>query len=195
VTGQGAALLRRVAREYRRVLMPLGAALLVNVLAYAFIVYPLSQRVANIEQRDEAAARELAAARREHAQAAGTLSGKDRAARELERFYEEVLPRDLSDARRLTIVRLPQLAAQFDVKFDRREYSPPNEDRDAALRQLKADMGLAGRYSDIRMFIHQLESAPDFVVIDNIRLAEEDEETGLLELDLELSTYYRVPAR
>jgi hypothetical protein len=32
------------------------------------------------------------------------------------------------------------------------------------------------------------------VVIDNITLSEEDEETGLLQLELELSTYYKAPA-
>jgi hypothetical protein len=55
-------------------------------------------------------------------------------------------------------------------------------------------MDLAGTYSDLRSFIHELESWREFVVIDNIRLSEEDEETGLLELQLDYSTYYKAPA-
>ena len=39
-------------RERRRVVVPLLVALVVNVVLYAGVVYPLSQRVANIEQRD-----------------------------------------------------------------------------------------------------------------------------------------------
>jgi Tfp pilus assembly protein PilO len=192
VTSRG--LMRRVTREYRRVLVPLGIALLANVLAYAFIVYPLSQRVANIEQREEAATRELLAAQKEHAQAAGTLTGKERAAQELQRFYGEVLPRDLPAARRLTSTRLPQLAQQLDLVMDRRNMEPPTEKPDSTLIPLRTQVELAGRYSDVRTFLHQLESSPEFVVIDNIALSAEDEDTGLLELKLDLSTYYRASA-
>jgi Tfp pilus assembly protein PilO len=185
--------MRRVVREHRRVLVPLAIALVANVLAYAFIVYPLARRVATIEQREEAAARELAAAKREHAAASGTLNGKERAAQELQRFYNEVLPRDFSAARRLTQTRLPQLASQLDVVMDRRTMEPGTVKRDSTLVPLRTQVELAGRYSDVRTFIHQLESAPEFVVIDNITLAEETEDTGLLELKLDLSTYYRAP--
>ena len=57
----------RVMREYRRVLVPLAVALVVNLLAYILVVYPLSQRVANIAQREEAAGRELKNAQIQHA--------------------------------------------------------------------------------------------------------------------------------
>jgi Tfp pilus assembly protein PilO len=187
------ALLRRVAREHRRVLAPLGVALVVNLVAYVAIVRPLARNVANIEAREQAAARELAAAQREHGQASGTLTGKDRAAQELDRFYNEVLPRDFVAARSLTFLRLPQLASQFDVILDRRTIAEPDEQRDSVLTRLRSQLELAGRYSDVRSFIYQLESSPEFVVIDNITLSEEDEETGLLELQLDLSTYYKAP--
>jgi Tfp pilus assembly protein PilO len=187
----GNPLLRRVAREHRRLLLPLAVALVVNVLAYAFIVYPLSQRVANIEEREQAAARELTAGQREHRQAAGTLTGKDRAAQELDRFYNEVLPRNLPAARELTFTRLPQLAGQFDVLFGRRTYAAPAQQRESNLVQLRTQVELAGRYNDIRSFIHELESSQEFVVIDNIRLSEEQDEDGLLQLQIDLSTYYR----
>jgi Tfp pilus assembly protein PilO len=187
------ALLRRVTREHRRVLVPLGVALAVNIIAYVAIVNPLARSVANIEAREQAAARELAAAQREHGQAAGTLSGKDRAAQELERFYNEVLPRDFVTARNLTYLRLPQLANQFDVLLDRRSIAGPDEQRDSVLTRLRSQVELAGRYSDVRSFIYQLESWPEFVVIDNITLSEEDADTGLLELRLDLSTYYKAP--
>lgn len=190
----GSPLVRRVAREYRRVLVALAVALAANVIAYLFLVYPLSQEVANIEQREESAARELAAARQAHADAVGTLTGMQRAETELARFYADVLPTDLSAARRLTSVRLPQLADSLDIAFDSRRTLPPDEDTDSALVALRATVDLAGRYADIRTFIHQLESSPEFIVIDNITLAEGAGETGLLELTLDLSTYYQAPA-
>ena len=184
-------LARRIAREHRRILLPLAVALVVNVAFYGAVVFPLSQRVANIEQREAAAAQELRAARAEHAAAAGTLTGKDRAAQELERFYTEVLPRDTAAARRLTFTRVPQLAAQFDIAVERRSTTTAAPARDSTLMPYRTRVELAGRYNDIRSFIHELESAPEFVVIENVTLSEEDDESGQLALQLELSTYYR----
>ena len=191
--GAGGSLVRRVVREHRPVLMPLAIALVANVLAYSFIVFPLSQRVANIEQREEAAARELASARQEHERATGTLTGKERAAEELDRFYREVLPRDLVAARRLSFVRVPQLASQLDIAVDRRVTAVPEAKSDETLVAFTTQVELAGRYRDIRTFLHELESSPEFIVIDNITLSEEDADTGLLELKLDLTTYYRAP--
>ena len=185
------ALGRRVLREHRRFVVPLAIALVVNVGVYAFLVYPLSQGVANIAERDASAERALLAARTEHSGATGTLTGKDKAAQELARFYKDVLPRDLAAARRLTHIRVPQMARRFNVEFYSRTFSPPTQARDSDLVRFTSKVELGGRYRDIRNFIHQLETAPEFVVIDDVSLTEEDEESGFLQLTLQLSTYYR----
>ena len=52
-------------------------------------------------------------------------------------------------------------------------------------------MVLAGTYADMRDFIYQLETAPEFVVIDNVQLAEGGDGSGSLVVTLDLSTYYR----
>jgi Tfp pilus assembly protein PilO len=185
-------LIQRVLREHRRVVMPLAVALGVNVVVYIAAVYPLSQRVANIEERDRTAEEQLLDARRDHAQATGTLTGKDRAAAELATFYKDVLPQDLAGARRLTQLRLAQLARQSDLKFVRATFEPLNESK-RTLTQLRIEMVLAGTYSDVRAFIHQLETAPEFVVVDNIELGQ-GAEGGPLSVTLHLSTYYRETA-
>jgi Tfp pilus assembly protein PilO len=59
------------------------------------------------------------------------------------------------------------------------------------LTRLKTDVSLGGSYSEIRAFVHTLETAPEFVVIDNIQLAEEAEGGASLTLTLALSTFYR----
>ena len=52
-------------------------------------------------------------------------------------------------------------------------------------------MLLSGAYRDIRRFIHALETAPEFLIIEEIVLSQGDEtETGEV-LSLVLSTYYR----
>ena len=186
-----AALGRRILAEHRRLLVPLAITLVVNILAYAFVVSPLSQRVANIAERDAAAERALAAAKKEHAAASGTQTGKDRAAQELARFYKDVLPGDLQAARRLTHLRVWQIARDDDVDFYSAAVTPPAQARESTLVRYTSRVELAGRYRDVRTFIHDLETAPEFVVIDDISLSDQDAGDGLLELTLQLSTYYQ----
>lgn len=186
---QGGTLLRRVLREHRRVVVPLAVAFGVNVIVYGAVVYPLSQRVANIQERDRAAEDQLLAAQRDHAQASGTLTGKDRAAAELATFYKDVLPADLAGARRLTQLRLAQLARESNLKFVRAKFEAETP-RGRTLTQLKIEMVLTGGYGEVRTFIHQLETAPEFVVIDNIELGQ-GADGGPLGVTLHLSTYYR----
>ena len=189
----GGALFQRVMREHRRIVLPLAIALGVNLIVYGAVVYPLSQRVANIEQRDRTAEAQLLAAQRDHAQATGTLTGKDRAAAELATFYKDVLPSNLAGARRLTHLRLAQLARESNLKFLNATFEPL-EPRGRTLTQLKIQMALAGSYGDMRAFIHELESSPEFVVIDNIELGQ-GADGGPLGVTLHLSTYYRETER
>ena len=48
-----------------------------------------------------------------------------------------------------------------------------------------------GDWEDIRKLIHAIETGPDFVVIDNVALAEA-RTNAPLSLSLAMSTYYRV---
>jgi Tfp pilus assembly protein PilO len=184
-----ATLARRVFAENRTPIIWLTAGLVVNVLAYGFGVYPLSDRVANVTQRNETAARALAAARQENEQASGALTGKDEAVTKLATFYTEVLPTSLSSARQLTHVRLAQLARMHGLSYGKAS-AEPVLDKDSKLTQLRVELTLAGGYSGVRAFLHDIETAPQFVVIDNVVLAESDPDDQV-ELTLQLSTYYR----
>ena len=186
----GIPLLRRAIAERRRLVVGLAVAFAANALVYSLVVYPLSQRVANIEQRDLAAEQALAQARAEHTQASGTLNGKARAATELATFYRDVLPQDLAGARRLTSLRLARLARNSNLQYERASYKPTVE-TGSTLTRLQIRMVLSGSYADMRDFIYQLETAPEFVVIDNVQLAEGSDQSGSLVVTLDLSTYYR----
>lgn len=186
----GIPLLRRAVAERRRLVAGLAAAFAANALVYAVVVYPLSQRVANVEQREQAAGQALAQARTEHAQASGTLTGKARASTELATFYRDVLPHDLAGARRLTYLRLARLARNSKLQYERASYAPIVE-TGSTLTRLQIQMVLSGSYADMRTFIYQLETAPEFVVIDNVHLAEGGDRDGSLVVTLDLSTYFR----
>jgi Tfp pilus assembly protein PilO len=188
----GMSLVKRVGREQRRILVPLLVGLVINVLVYALLVYPLAQRVANIETSSRQAETDLLAARGEFDQANGTLTGKARASEELSTFYSQVLPKGVTGARRLTTLRLQQLARDADLDMGRLSVSDAPPNAESTLGQLQLQMDLAGTYANMRAFIHQLEIAPEFVVIDNVALTEGADD-GTLVVNLELSTYYRAP--
>jgi Tfp pilus assembly protein PilO len=180
----------RIFAEHRRAIIVLAAAFLLNVVGYVALVLPLSQRVANVAQRNEAAAVALASARREFALESGTVSGKARASQELNTFYSDVLPADIAGARRMTHLRLAQLAREAGLRLDDRSFGQEDR-RKGSLARLQITMNLAGSYSAFRTFVHELESSPEFVVIDNVELSEEAEGDSQLKVRLDLSTYFR----
>ena len=182
--------IQRVIAEHRRVVYALIAGVVINFLVFGFFVYPLQRDVANVEQRTRAAEEALAAAQADYARANGTLTGKDRALKELDTFYSSVLAQDLTGARRLTFARLAQLAAKSRLDFERRKYEPVVE-RGSNLTRLKVTMDLAGSYADIRDFVHEIESSPEFVVIDDVGLMEGVQQGDSVRLTLQLSTYFR----
>jgi len=182
--------LRRAATEHRRLLVALAVASAANVLIYALLVYPLSQRFANVEQRDQAAGQALAQARTERALASSTVAGKALASAELATFYSDVLPQDLASARRLTYLRLARLAQESGLRYERASYDP-DIGTGSTLTRLRIQMLLSGTYSDVRDFIFKLETAAEFVVIDNMQLAQGGGGAGSLIVTLDMSTYYR----
>jgi Tfp pilus assembly protein PilO len=190
VSEAGQSLVQRVVAEHRRVVYALAAGVIINILVFAFLVYPMRSDVANVEQRTRGAEAGLAAAQEEFARTDGALTGKDRALKELDTFYSSVLAKDLTGARRLTFARLAQLAAKSSLEFERRRYEPVVE-RGSNLTRLKVSMELMGSYADVRDFIHEIESSPEFVVIDDIGLAEGSQGDPMLRLTLQLSTYFR----
>jgi len=54
-------------------------------------------------------------------------------------------------------------------------------------------MELTGSYGNIRNFIHAVETGKEFVTIDRVALGEGFEDSQVLRLSLELSTYFRSP--
>lgn len=182
---------RRILSEKRAVVIPLTIAFLANIAVTAGWVYPLTIRARDVHVRARASEQSLQAAQREHDEAEKARLAKERATEELRRFYREVLPTDLAGARRITYLPLAQLARQNNLKPEHRNLSPET-DRESQLGRLKVTMVVQGEYANVRRFIHALETAPEFVVIDDVSLAQGAEATSPLVLTLELSTYYLV---
>ena len=183
--------LRRIFDDKRRLVIPVLAGLVLNLLLFAGVVYPLSVRMRSIEARSQAAAQALQAAEREDADARGIIQRRDRNDKALKAFYKDVLPSSHAEARTATFLRLTQLAEQHNLEPSRRS-TDPRQDRDSTLARLQIAMTLQGNYEDIRRFIYQVEAGSDFIVLDSISLQQGLEPGAPLTLALNLSTYYRV---
>jgi len=184
-------LLKRILREKRAFIIPLALGIVINLAAYALVVYPLGVKSAGAADRAVAAAQALTSADRENAAARALLAGKTRADQELSTFYDKVLPADLPAARRLTYATLPALARKTNVHFLNRRFDDEQMAKNARFGRLKIQTQFSGDYESLRRFIYELESAPEFVIIDDVTLAQPDAAKPLA-LTLELSTYYRL---
>jgi Tfp pilus assembly protein PilO len=181
----------RVIADHRRWLLPVGILLALNIVVLVAVVLPLRQSVQSGAVRAEASAQALREAMADMKDAEATRDGQSKAAADLDRFYAEVLPKDFMTARRVTQLKLTQLARSHDVTFES-SAATTEELRDSTLERLRASYSLHGDWEDIRQFLYAIETGPDFVVIDNMQLAE-GHATSALSLALELSTYYRIP--
>ena len=187
-------LVKRIALERRTTVVVLALALLANIGVYAFLVYPLTARSASAEDRAVAASRSLQSAQRDLTAARALATGKTRADQELDTFYGKVLPDSFSTALRMTYVRVPALARKLNVKFQKRdEEVDKTVIKDQRYGRIKTRVLLQGDYEAIRQFVYELETAPDFVIIDDVALAQ-SEANRPLTLTLALSTYYRLGA-
>jgi Tfp pilus assembly protein PilO len=181
---------RRIFEEKRRYIYPIVGALLLNIVLLAVVVYPLSKKVENGEQAAQQAQLAHAAANKDFQAARATVSGKASADGELKKFYSAVLPTDMSQARR-TMFKVSELARNANLNRGRGAQKESHE-RDSALGKLTNDLTLTGQYPDIRQFIYDLETSPEFLVIEHVGLSSQGTDGGgALRLDVRVATYYR----
>lgn len=182
-------LLRRIAVEKRALAVPLLLALVVNLLVYVLVVAPLAVKSSTAAERAAAAAAAQAAAERDRAAARELVVGKARAEQELTTFYDKMLPPSFEAARRMTYARLPAMARKSNVRYEAGTFEVDPDAKSARLGRLHIRMFLQGEYENLRRFIYELETSPDFVIIDDVTMTQEDT-TKPLRFTLELSSYF-----
>jgi Type II secretion system (T2SS), protein M subtype b len=185
-------LFRRILIEKRAIITVLAIGVAANVGLYALVVYPRRVKSEGAVDRAQAAARTVRAAERDVSAARALVDSKTRAEQELSTFFDKVLPNNQTAAVTMTYAPLPAIASKANVRVAQRRY-----DVDAALSKtsrvgrLQIHMTLQGDYASLRRFIYAVESAPEFVIIDNVTLAQSDPNKPLT-LSMELSAYYTV---
>jgi hypothetical protein len=184
-------LVGRIVRERQVVIVPLLLGVLLNVLGYFIVVRPLGIKFAGAADRAVAASNGRKAAEKELTLAQALVAGKADADRELGAFYQKVLPADVTAARRMTYASLPALARQSDVQLESRTTMLDEGKDDARFGHMAIRMVLQGDYANLRRFIYALERAEEFVIIDDVTLAESNASDPIM-LTLNLSTYYKL---
>ncbi len=183
----------RIFAEKRRLIVPLAIAAAANLAALALLVYPLSRRVEGSEVRAQVASQQLAAASLDYRAARATMEGRQHTDKQLDQFYVDVLPHDQAAARRITYLKLAQLARDGNLDYQQREINQEHA-KGSTLSQLVLTMSLEGEYRDIRAFIHTLETTSDFIVIRGVGLAKPRDNKRPLSVAPTLATYYRSDA-
>ena len=181
---------RRIVSENRRAVWIIAAALVVNLALYVLVVYPLSRRAQTAQQQAGDATREVVAARRTFEAARGTVTGKKQADEELQKFYREVLPPDFSGARRMLQQPLVQLATKSNLTVINQRFRLQDRNT-SSLHKLTVTMIVSGEYTNVRRFIHQLETAPEFRILESVIVTSSEDGERRLNLTAEVATYYR----
>ena len=180
----------RVIADHRRALVPVGIVLAINIAVLVFIVMPMRRSAESGESQANASAVALNEAIADLKEAEAMRDGQKQAGTDLEKFYGEVLPANLSVARRLIVLKLAQLARSHDVALQRGAATPETL-RNSPLERLSLSYSLEGAWNDVRQFIYEIETGPDFLVIDNVGLSEVEGGNAPLALALQISTYFK----
>jgi len=183
---------KRILAEKRRLIVPLMLAIVANVLLYAVVVFPLGRQVVSAEAEANVQRDQLTRARQDALSAKATVTGKQQADAALLTFYKDVLPGDAAAARKLTFTRLAQLAKQANVQLEHGTNTQTHL-KGSQLSKLTTSYTLTGDYRDVRKFIYSLETAPEFIVLENVTLssAQGEERARGLSMDLDIATYFR----
>ena len=181
-------LLTRILHEKRTPITVVAIILAIDVVL-VFAVYSWSTRASRAETRAAQAMEQRVQAQVTHAAVSATSANKTNADSELQGFYTEMLPSGLEGARIISSPFLVKLAEDTNLVLERRT-SVPEKERESLLARLRTTMVLAGEYEDIRQFIYELETAPEFILIEEVVLSQGDESEEALVLTLGVSTYY-----
>ena len=181
-------LLTRILHEKRTPITVVAIILAIDVVL-VFAVYSWSTRASRAETRAAQAMEQRVQAQVTHAAVSATSANKTNADSELQGFYTEMLPSGLEGARIISSPFLVKLAEDTNLVLERRT-SVPEKERESLLARLRTTMVLAGEYEDIRQFIYELETAPEFILIEEVVLSQGDESEEEVVLTLGLSTYY-----
>lgn len=188
---------KRVFSERRSILVPLLALLIIDGVLLGAVVFPLRSTVAAGEDEASFARTTFAQANQRMKMMQTARASRDRAEKELATFYGSVLPTSQAEASRILLVEIARLAKENNLKLGPRAWEPEKV-KDSDIQRLTGKVELTGDYGAILRFIYDVETSESFLAINQISLSQANRlgaasNAGLLQLSVEMGTYYRVP--
>lgn len=170
----------------RRYTWPLLALLVLNAIVYGAVTHRLATKQGRLTELHESLTQE-ASAKRQELQALQAqqerLAANEAVA---DHFWNEVIkPRDpgLTEA----MAQIDRLARETRVRRGRTSYK--HQELDVGLVQVSASFPVEGDYFDLVRFINRVERAPQFFLVEEIRLGRGAGGAGGLELSCEVSFF------
>ena len=142
-------------RENRFASFLLAGLFSADIALMSLVISPWAERVKRSSQRADLGMSNRGLALRELRQAQAPLDGQNMATAELQRFYSDVLEKDLATARAVSSETLVQLSSRHGLVMERRTTSIDSESS-GSLKRLNITVRLEGRYENIRRFLYAL---------------------------------------
>ena len=179
-------------RENRyRVAAWLGALAGLNLVLYLALNLPRIHREAVVGERVTAVTQGLG----ELSRRVGLMKAVDGQC-ETERVKVETLYKDIlgaKDDRMIQIQReVRSIAASFGMDPETVQYQPDFLDK-VGLVRFQINVPLVGDYRNLRQFINKVEQSKHFLIIDGVALGGSKDGGALLDLNIQLSTYFNAP--
>jgi Tfp pilus assembly protein PilO len=179
-------------REKRlQVGMILGSVAILNLILYVMLNLPRMHRESVEEGRVAVVTQDLAEVARRVA-LMKDLDGRYETERtKMEKFYSEIL--GTKDARMIQIQReVRTIATSLQMDPETIAYSPEILDKVGLIR-FGISVPLVGDYRNLRQFISRIEKSENFLIIDSVSLGGAKDGGALLDLNIQLSTYFDSP--
>jgi Tfp pilus assembly protein PilO len=175
----------------QRLLYGLLVGLIVfNLPLYFFFVRPEKEAASIEAQRIQQAQRDL----RDKLSTINMLKGIEEKLAESHRTQKKFESQALFPRNKVSselIKELDEVCARAGLLRNRVAFSPAGES-EYGYQRLSVTLPVEGSYSNIRKFLNVLEGRSRLIIVDSMDLASEREGTGMIQMDMNLSTYYPI---
>ena len=161
-----------------------------NLPLYLFFVRPQSE-AASIEAESIEQARLELLDKRSSIRAVRDIEEKLAESRKAQKEFEARYLFSRNKVSSELLNELDQICAQSGLLRNRVAFSYGAEPEFGYLR-LSLTLPVEGTYANIRKFLNVLESRSKLIIVDSMVLQSEKEGTGLIQMDMNLSTYFPV---
>lgn len=169
----------------------IAALLIVNLAVLLFFTLPKLDTEAYNRQRVEAVEKqhnELQRILNERRQFQQLLASNVQA---LNNFYKNILGRRENRITEILAER-EDISGQFGISPTQVRYSFVDE-QNMPLERFRMSFPLEGSYESFRFFVNTLENSENFFIIDDIELASQADETEIMNMRIEVTTFFYDP--